>query len=796
MMGSRSLVRKILGWTVVALFALVLVAGGLFVYYVHPDDSRIAGPFAPERGPLARRTERAGSLLANAMPHVVDMDQEAYGDAMATLTDQAESYASFGSQRFVSPYQVYYPVGTYPDRLEARDGLYVPAGRTLIIEPGLEGVLEIQFSMFAPRGAAKVLVRAGEGPEPVASVAHAGGREAKPLSTFDRQIGRYLDVDRSDRADKWESVQASISLVKEAKVRLACESEGLGCIVSDVAFYRVAEDTKPNYLVVLIDTLRGDGPEGGHAPAIQQLAAESTVFQRALAPGNMTSPSTNALLSCVRPSQLGSLAFSYSVAREKREEFYRRRKQSFPAQFARAGYDTAMIGNVSVISEAYGVGVDHGTVEQIAIETEAYETPQTTREAIRWLSRHGERPFFLYVHYNGPHAPYRAPLKDIRSVFPGFSKIRSYPDVLLTLYQSEVHYTDRYLGELLRSLETLGLKERTTVVLTADHGDQHELRPFRGNVAAPDFDGAYFDHGATLLNDEIRVPLMVRQPGGAPRLIDDLVSTIDVGPTLLDIAGLPGREDCSGASLAPYLRSAASAAMPPRVLGSEGFKGRAIVFDNRYKYIRTYEPTDKRVYSRESWSGPKRLYAVPEQVFDLTADPGERRDLSVQDRSLLMRARGLYRDFFAIKDAYELVIDNPLGQVVEAVFPKGEDVTLAEGVGELEPDAAALRFEGRESRRFVFKLAARDGQGPAVPRIEVDALPVPVRYTSMRLPIQIGGAALPLEAGGAGNLPELARVPEAFLRRVEDDGQSDRRIVAGNPEFEQVLREWGYLNDR
>jgi hypothetical protein len=156
----------------------------------------------------------------------------------------------------------------------------------------------------------------------------------------------------------------------------------------------------------------------------------------------------------------------------------------------------------------------------------------------------------------------------------------------------------------------------------------------------------------------------------------------------------------------------------------------------------------------------------------------------------------LYRQFYEVKDSYELVIDNPSGQEVDAHFAS-HDVTMTGGEGQLVPEGQRIRFQGKDSRRFVFKIGASLAtRAAALPRVEIDSLPVAVRFSGMRLPLAAGATTLPAEPAGLENLPEVTREASAFIRRVEEDGQSDRRIVGGNPQFEQVLREWGYLNDR
>jgi hypothetical protein len=430
------------------------------------------------------------------------------------------------------------------------------------------------------------------------------------------------------------------------------------------------------------------------------------------------------------------------------------------------------------------------------LETDGYDTPTVAREAVEWLRRHGDQRFLLYVHFSGAHAPYRAPLTDIVSSYPGSGAFRSYADSLLWLYQSKVAYSDRYVGKVLDELKRLGLDQHTTVVLTADHGDQLTLHRYLGNTAAPDFTGAYFDHGATLLNDEIHVPFVVKRPGLAPRQVESMVSTLDLGPTLFDLShlGNDAAHGCAGASLAPYLAGEKPESLQHRVLSAEGFHGRTIVIDGRWKYIRSYEATDKRVYDFASWGGGvQTLYLAPEQLFDLAVDTQEERDVKDERPDILAKARQLYRETYAIKDAYELVVESPKNSPFTAVVPAGTRASFEIGEGEVSDRPDGVHISGGGRSRYLIEL---NGPLAAAPVVTIAGRAQTVAATSMRLPLTVPPEALSEETSGRYTLFEPALADVAYVRRVADDGQKNRRLLTGNPAFEKVLREWGYLNDK
>ena len=829
--GRRLLGRVRRALSAVGKFAVVALVVVLAVdmTLVHVNDARLSVPrvkdlVPPVEGSDPQHLRVRGSVLVNRLEHVLDLPVEEYKRRRAELLATLPDYALPESVRFTSPYQVYAPVGVYPQRLDAQDALFIPEGASLSISGPGAGLTELRFQALAPGSGGRLDVAwtGQDGAEswPPLLLPAEPRFPISPKSRWYREIFRFVKPDAEPWLQGWTDYAGRATLTTSSRVRIACHGSRLGCLVSDPVFYQPdsARDrgvglTRPtNLLVILVDTLRADAIHAGHAPRMAAFAATATEFTHALAPGNMTSPSTNAFLSCRRASQVSQLAFSYGISRDEREHYYRLLKEpggsagvlpSFPGRMSALGYDTAMIGNISVISEVYGVGISHGFKRQIALETDGYDTPAITRAAVQWLKASVDHPFFLYLHYNGPHAPYRAPFRDIFSTFPGPSSLRSQGDGLKWLYQAEVAYTDRYVAQVLDAINELGLSERTAVVLTADHGDQHRTHRFRGNYASEDFTGAYFDHGATLLDDEIRVPLAIKVPGWPPRVIDDYVSTLDTGPTLLEVISNKGAaRGCAGSSLMPYLREGTSD-LKGRLLASEGFRGRAVLFDDRYKYVRTYEPTDKRIFGPRSWLSRPSLWFVPEELFDVRSDPDEEHNLVHERSDLVERGRRHYQEVFAIQDAYELVIEAPKSRRFAAMLPTGVDVRFELGEGLVEPAVGSVAATGRDRGRWLLVL-----RGPELGLRLSDALKangqlkvkigdkqVPIRATSMRLPLTSSVRELPLEVGGRFSLLDPLGEDSAYLRRVADDGQGNRRILTGNPAFEKVLREWGYLND-
>ena len=155
-----------------------------------------------------------------------------------------------------------------------------------------------------------------------------------------------------------------------------------------------------------------------------------------------------------------------------------------------------------------------------------------TPRALEWLKAHasGDKPFFLWVHYFDPHSPYQ-----FREYFdpkeqPGV-KPKLWPHMdsdmkeRIRAYDSEIYYTDHYIGQILQELDTLGVADSTLTVLTADHGESLG-------------EHGYVGHGRHLYESIVHVPLIIRMPGKvmAGRTVKTPVSSIDLAPTILELA--------------------------------------------------------------------------------------------------------------------------------------------------------------------------------------------------------------------------------------------------------------------
>jgi hypothetical protein len=209
------------------------------------------------------------------------------------------------------------------------------------------------------------------------------------------------------------------------------------------------------------------------------------------------------------------------------------------------------------------------------------------------------------------------------------------------------------------------------------------------------------------------------------------------------------------------------------VIGSEGFEGRSILFENRYKYIRCYRSTDKRFYRPDHFSTLFYSFFAEEQLYDLQQDPGERHNL-INHLELRNQAHTLFQKFFRITYTYQLVIENP----------EGKEITVADHQG-------SLLHHSREKRVLILN----DELGNRTFTVRLDQTLLPLHLTAMRLPNLLASEALPIESKGEEHLLSPNTKAFAYLQRVENENLQERKIMAHDPTFEKILRDWGYLHE-
>lgn len=316
----------------------------------------------------------------------------------------------------------------------------------------------------------------------------------------------------------------------------------------------------PNILLITVDTLRGDvlGYAGGPArtPFFDALAAESWRFDACYAAAMLTNPAHASLMTSLYPRDHGVYDNDSGIADGV---------PTLARQMQKAGYHTAAIVNFPHLNpDVANLGQGFQTMLHGSLRERT--APAMTRAALEVIDTLPE-PWFVWLHYTDPHAPYdppkdihvaaedlpfaQSPIAAAERAAPGFQKqnpwfkkaFRAYPNTraVAARYLGEVENVDRALSALRDGLQARGAAGHTVWSVTADHGEnlgEHAL---------------YFHHGG-LYRSTVHVPLVLHVPNTAPRVLPGLVQSIDIAPTLLQLAGVDPWEPMRGHSLVPYAR--------------------------------------------------------------------------------------------------------------------------------------------------------------------------------------------------------------------------------------------------
>lgn len=403
-----------------------------------------------------------------------------------------------------------------------------------------------------------------------------------------------------------------IPLPKRFTASVAC---GLLSVLVCAGCDREPPAPLPNVVVVLLDTVRLDAVIGdlhrAETPFMDELRAGSAVFANTRSTSSWTAPSTASLFTGLYPNEHGVI--QGFIAHKKSMEALERRGEAslklnalpegiatLPEQFRYHGYRTfGIAANINIGPEiGFSRGFDvfrrlNDAPASALVDSVAAWDPAVTDNG---------SPYFLYVHLNDAHLPYLPHDPWYRSVDG------DQVEDARARYLSEVSFIDQQLARL---MDLLDLRSQGLLVIVSDHGEE------------------FMDHGKTgheptlyrELNDVICLvhgPALEVEGGIHP----DLVSLVDVLPTVLDLAGLPATEPVSGWSLAPLCLGGRKAGELSRDLGNR------TVFAHRLINM---------VHNRAMWagmSGPWKLIQEPngrQPLFERNQDPWELHPLTRTD---------------------------------------------------------------------------------------------------------------------------------------------------------------------
>jgi len=376
-------------------------------------------------------------------------------------------------------------------------------------------------------------------------------------------------------------------------------------------------------VLIVIDTLRADhlglyGYDRKTSPVIDAWAEHAAVFERAMSTSPWTLPSFGSILS-------GRLPAAHGAGRRVPGKGWRRAalRDDLPTlaeKLRDRGLATAAIVNNPFLRPRFGLARGFDSYDYKAHRNAA----EVVDLALSWIAEQGERPYFLFAQFMDPHLPYRPPAAargrfadEGHAPMPPLKRIRrriaditpADRQLYQDLYDEEIAYLDAALAPLFATLENDLQAGRLLVVITADHGEEF-------------FDHGGFEHGHTMYQELLHVPLLVRGPEVEALRHDEPVSVVDLMPTLLDALGAAGaaadggagigREDTAGRSLGPVLNGRPHP-RDRRLIAESMLYGKPqeAIIDWPLKLIDRY-----RLGSHT--------------LFDLSVDPGETTDLATE----------------------------------------------------------------------------------------------------------------------------------------------------------------------
>ncbi len=300
-----------------------------------------------------------------------------------------------------------------------------------------------------------------------------------------------------------------------------------------VAGTACAAPAPSNILLITIDTLRADhlgcyGSRLGASPSLDRFADTALVFEDCICNEPLTGPSFAAMMTSLPPRLTGATRNGLPVA------------PGIPtvAELLRtAGWHTFCVQSTWTLKAKLS-GLDRGFAvydqnfhhRRWGVVSPERPANEVTDAALRLLQDcPADKPFFGWIHYIDPHAPYQ-----MHRRYDPWGRTRdslTARDWARARYASEVAFMDHELGRLLEALP-----QNITVVFTADHGESL-------------FEHNYLGHGRRIYHDNLKVPLVLRAPGIAPGRTTAPAQGIDIAPTLLGLAGVAAAPDMCGYDL-------------------------------------------------------------------------------------------------------------------------------------------------------------------------------------------------------------------------------------------------------
>ena len=470
-------------------------------------------------------------------------------------------------------------------------------------------------------------------------------------------FAKTLDPSNQRLDQRWQ--HACIDLTsyagREIQVRLGATTVGIGDPVGTPAWTLVqltrvhrqvrqhsAPDT-PNVLLVLVDTLRADvlgcyGADPSPSPVLDGFAREGMRFADVVAAAPWTLPSVTTIFTGHYPREHGVTMADDPLPADHAASYLPTTVPTLATLAQLAGLTTLGISANPLIGPDAGLATGFEYFEDLPASDPVRRWAsgnEVNSRFVAWAKSHRDVRFFGYLHYMEPHSPY------IGAGAAGASSEMS-PDVLAgessriarrmlaggpaptvaevaylrSLYIGAISNWDAMFADLLNALGGLGLRDRTIIVVTADHGEEF-------------LEHGHLAHGKQLFNESLHVPLVVVGPGVPQGTRSEQVQLVDLLPTIAALLGAVAPRTLAGWDMfAP-----SASALPSRPAFAEVRRGSGFPGPRYLAMVR--QPPWKLVWSPDSGHAA---------LFNLVDDPGERRDRGASEEvaSGLLASIGQY----------------------------------------------------------------------------------------------------------------------------------------------------------
>ena len=360
-----------------------------------------------------------------------------------------------------------------------------------------------------------------------------------------------------------------------------------------------------NVLLITLDTTRADrlgayGFKAIETAALDRIAREGVLFEHAVAPAPLTLPAHSSLFTSKLPPAHG--------VRDNGGFFLNERETTMAERLKSRGFRTGGFVGAYVLDHKWGIAqgfedyfdnFDLSKYRTVSLSGVERRGDEVADHALKWLETVRSSKFFAWVHFYDAHSPYDPPE-------PYKSRYSDRP------YAGEIAFVDSQVGRLMTWLETNQLLEKTIVVVMGDHGESLG-------------DHGEGTHGFFVYESVLHVPLLIRAPYDSMRgrRVADVVRSVDVQPTVLDLLGIRSTETFEGQSLTSLMTGARSElgleayaeAVYPRF--HFGWSDLRTLRAGRYKYIEAPRP----------------------ELYDLDKDPQETTNILPQQRALAGKMR-------------------------------------------------------------------------------------------------------------------------------------------------------------